>query len=81
MTFGELIRLRRQEKDLNQDELAKLLGVSQSFVSQLERGGRENPNLETMTAFALILDLNGLDFAPVIDAAKVKRQELKQVDV
>lgn len=39
--FGKFIRNAREEMELAQWELAEILGVSQSFISYLERGERD----------------------------------------
>lgn len=45
MTFGEKIRLLREEKELNQTELGKAIGMTQRKISYLENGKYE-PSLE-----------------------------------
>ena len=37
VTIGERIRVKREEKNLSQGELAELIGVSQMMVSYYER--------------------------------------------
>lgn len=37
VTIGERIRIKREEKNLSQGELAQLIGVSQMMVSYYER--------------------------------------------
>lgn len=37
VTIGERIRIKREEKNLSQGELAELVGVSQMMVSYYER--------------------------------------------
>ena len=41
LTFGEKLKLLREEHELNQTELGKLLGMTQRKVSYLERGQYE----------------------------------------
>ena len=41
LTFGEKIRLLREERELNQTELGRAVGMTQRKVSYLERGEYE----------------------------------------
>lgn len=49
-----MIRLReiREAKRLDQAELARISGVSQSAISSIERGARKNPGILTLEALA-----------------------------
>ena len=49
MTFGEKLRLLREEHELNQTELGKLLNMTQRKVSYLERD-RYEPSLQDIKA-------------------------------
>ena len=49
LTFGEKLKLLREEYELNQTELGKLLGMTQRKVSYLERGQYE-PSLQDIKA-------------------------------
>jgi transcriptional regulator with XRE-family HTH domain len=44
----EELRDRRMRAGLNQDELAELTGLSQSYISLLERGVKNNPTAKTL---------------------------------
>ena len=45
LTFGEKLKLLREEQDLNQTELGKRLNMTQRKLSYLERG-RYEPSLQ-----------------------------------
>ena len=49
MTFGEKLKLLREEHELNQTELGQLLNMTQRKVSYLERGQYE-PSLQDIQA-------------------------------
>ena len=49
MTFGEKLRLLREEHELNQTELGKKLSMTQRKISYLERGQYE-PSLQDIKA-------------------------------
>jgi len=53
---GELLRSARKQRELNQRQLGERLGVSQAYVSQLERGRRLMP-ARLVDRLASILDL------------------------
>ena len=52
VALAQKIAEMRQEKHLNQKELALRLGVSQQFVSQIETGNGRNLTLDTITRIA-----------------------------
>jgi len=54
--IGQRIRLRRMEMDLNQDQLAELVGVSTSFIGQIERAEKS----ATLDTYDRICDVLGL---------------------
>lgn len=49
MTFGEKLRLLREEQELNQTELGQKLGMTQRKISYLERD-RYEPGLQDLQA-------------------------------
>ena len=49
LTFGEKLRLLREEQELNQTELGKVLNMTQRKVSYLERD-RYEPSLQDIKA-------------------------------
>lgn len=40
IAFGEFIKVARLKRGLTQDDVSKLLGVSQSYYNRFEKGGR-----------------------------------------
>jgi len=58
MTLGEIIKKYREENDMSQREFAKICGLSNSYISQLEmnvnskNGQPIKPQLETIKAVA-----------------------------
>lgn len=57
MTVGEKIRGRREDMDLSQREIAKLIPMNQSNYSKIERGIQE-PSLEQLRRICQILRLD-----------------------
>lgn len=57
MTFGEKIRNAREDLDLSQMDMAKLIPMNQSNYSKIERDVQE-PNLEQLRRICEILKLD-----------------------
>ena len=57
MNFGEKIRNMREDMDLYQSDMAKLIPMNQSNYSKIERGMQE-PNLEQLKRICQILKLD-----------------------
>lgn len=57
-TFRELLRQHRQAAGLTQEELAEAAELSTRGISDLERGTRGYPHLETVRRLATALDLD-----------------------
>ncbi|MFP3390708.1 helix-turn-helix domain-containing protein [Brevibacillus sp. SIMBA_040] len=55
--IGERIRSKRKESNLTVDEVAEKIGLSQSMVSQLERG-KAKPSLDTLWKLSIIFDVS-----------------------
>lgn len=73
--IGRRIRIQRRHLNLTQGELAKLIGVSPSFIGHLERGTRQ-ASLETLVALANVLDVS-VDY---LLAASLQRTNLSTMD-
>jgi len=55
VALAQRIAELREEKHLNQADLAKILGVSQQFISQIETGDEKNLTLITLLRLASAL--------------------------
>lgn len=55
--LGENLKKIRVKKDITQTELAKILGVDKSFISNIENG-KTNPTLSTITSLAKALSVS-----------------------
>jgi transcriptional regulator with XRE-family HTH domain len=55
--LGENLKKLRVKKDISQIELARILGVDRSFVSNIENG-KNNPTLSTITSLAKALGVS-----------------------
>lgn len=70
--FSENLRLQRQKKNLSQEELGNLIGVSGVTIMRYEKGTRK-PKLETIKKIANALKIPVSDLidinSPIIDKA------------
>jgi len=55
--LGPLLRQRRKTLDLTAKQVARLVGVSPSYISHLERGRHERPSLAVLARLAQALDV------------------------
>ena len=75
LTFGQFISEQRQKHSMESQELAKALGISGAYLSQLERGVRTNPSTELLDKIAMVLCLNKIETETLYDLyAKVSGQ-------
>jgi transcriptional regulator with XRE-family HTH domain len=54
---GKIIKQLRKQKKLRQNELAKLAGISNTYLSDIEVG-RTNPSLKTLISIARVLEVD-----------------------
>jgi predicted ATPase/transcriptional regulator with XRE-family HTH domain len=72
--FGRLLRQARTAAALSQEELAERAGVSARAISDLERGLRRTPHLETVRLLADALQLDEVGRASLALAARPAHQ-------
>lgn len=73
---GEIIKARREEKNISLVDFANDIGISPGYLSQLENGRKANPKLEIVLRIIRELDLDidmllGLDSKPEIPGLKI----------
>ena len=54
--YRAILKKHRERKGLSQNQLAKQLGITQTFLSEIERG-RKNPSLEQFFSICSVLDV------------------------
>ena len=64
MTFGQLVKRRRQELDLTQSELAERMGLKQQSVAKFEKM-TQAPRRSTIEKIASALEMNPDELTPV----------------
>ncbi|MFZ4813187.1 MAG: helix-turn-helix domain-containing protein [Phototrophicaceae bacterium] len=55
-SFGQAVRIRRNQLNLSQEELAHITGIHRTYVSQLERG-LKSPSLKVISIIAYALQI------------------------
>lgn len=55
---GEIIRAKREEKNISLSDFAKELDISPGYLSQIENGIKKNPNLEILLKITNRLDID-----------------------
>lgn len=55
-SFGRRLQQLRKERKISQEKLAELSGLHRTYISSLERGGR-NPTLISLNAIANALNV------------------------
>jgi len=61
LIINDRIRATRKHKGLNASDLARLTGLNQSEISQIESGRKRSPRLDTIQRIARALDVS-IDF-------------------
>ena len=56
MNYKEIIKKRRLEMGLSQNKLAKLVGITQPFMNEIE-SGRKSPSVEVLIKICKELDI------------------------
>ena len=79
-TFGQVIRERRRQLDLTQQEVARRINASTSYVGHLESGKR-HPSDKIVTRLAGVLGLDGGELAswPILKRASCSTGECNRV--
>jgi XRE family transcriptional regulator of biofilm formation len=55
--LSTVIRKRREELGLTQEQVAKAAKVTKNYVTMLESGKRKNPSLVILKRIAVVLDV------------------------
>jgi len=70
LTFGQALKRHREAAGLTQDALAERAGLSTRGISDLERGARHAPRLDTVAMLATALGLDATARAALLVAAR-----------
>ena len=75
-SFGEVLHLLREKKDVTLRELARKINVSAPFLSDVEKGRRAPLTAERLEAAAQALNLNKEEEQELYDAAGRQRKTI-----
>ncbi len=75
-TFGEFLQRKREENRITLRRLAELLNFSAPFLSDVEKGHRNPPELAKLKQIADILGLSAEDRDTMFDLAGRKRDSV-----
>lgn len=75
-SFGEFLFAKREEKDITLREMARLMGVSAPFLSDVEKNRRTALTAERLETVASILNLDDADRDVMYDLAGKQRNSV-----
>ncbi len=76
ITFGEFLQRKREEKEITLRRMADKLGFSAPFLSDVEKGRRNPPDLAKLEQIADILSMSVEDKETMFDLAGKKRDSV-----
>ena len=74
--FGEFLQKKREEKQITLRGMAAMLEVSAPYLSDIEKGRRNPPEMEKLELISQILMLNDEDKTTMYDLAGKKRNSV-----
>lgn len=57
-TFGQMLKIVREEKGLSQENLQEITGLKREYICRIETGVVKNPTLMTVKKIVKGLDVN-----------------------
>lgn len=78
MNFGEYIKKKRLEKGISLRQLAGKIGISPSYMSDIEKGRRYAPDKEKLEQLQKLLFSNEKEIQKFYDLAGLSRNEVPQ---
>jgi transcriptional regulator with XRE-family HTH domain len=75
-TFGELLTFLREQKDVTLRELARGIGVSAPFLSDVEKGRRAALTAERLEKVVAVLHLDSEEKTALYDAAGKQKNSI-----
>ena len=76
LTFGEFLQRKRDEKQKKKRKMAEMLHVSAPYLSDIEKGRRNPPEMEKLEQIAQILLLTDEEKSAMLDLAGKMRNSV-----
>lgn len=76
MNFGSFLRKLREDRQLRQEDLARVINVSTVYICDIEKGRRNPPDIEKLRTWEKQLELSDKDKARFYDMAGQERKEM-----
>lgn len=80
MEFGNLVKLKRSNKNMTLAELEQVAGVSASFINRIENNTQKSPSVNNVYKLAKALEISSLELEQCFDVelkAKIEDNEVK----
>lgn len=79
--FGEFVKEKRLEKDINLRKLAEILGIVPAYMSDIEKGRRYPPDKEKIYKIAETLSLTEEETNEMFDLAALAKENSVSPDL
>ena len=76
LTFGEFLQRKREEKQITLRKMAEMLHVSAPYLSDIEKGRRNPPEMEKLEQISQILLLTDEEKSAMLDLAGKMRNSV-----
>ena len=74
--FGEFLQRKRTEKQITLRKMAEMIGITASYLTDIEKDRRNPPEMEKLELISQILTLNDEDKTTMYDLAGKKRNSV-----
>lgn len=80
MSFGVVLQALRKKREIGVNELARISGVPGSYISNLERGKKENPSTAVTSKLIRALEYNEEDLTKIMAALATSNESHLDID-
>jgi transcriptional regulator with XRE-family HTH domain len=74
MDIGTFIHVERKKAKMTLKQLGKSTGISESYISRVETGGRQKPSAEVLIKIADVLDISSFNILTIVDTCLKKKR-------